>query len=179
MSCNRISKDCPITTNEENSGFIQTQNGTKYSASLSIDDSRKNNSYFILYNPLHSMKDIYISRTLHANTGDSPVLVRSYCNCCDLLPKNAERSRRITNNNTHYCDVPSTAQVYTGTNIQCINNIPFLEYTVKSYENFNNDIDGNIILSPGSYYLEVTKGSSCECNSCQVSNISWWEHPIF
>ena len=124
------------------------------------------------------MKDIYISRITHTNTADEPVLVRCYCNCCDLLPKSAERSNRITNNNTRYCDVPPTAQLYFGTNIPCINNTPLLEYAVKSYENFVNELNGGIILSPGSYYFEITRCFSPDNDREQISSISWWEQPI-
>ena len=178
MSHTIISNKCPIITNEENAGFLQAKNGIRYSATVPIEDRRISNSYFILYNPLHSMKDIYISRITHTNTADEPVLVRCYCNCCDLLPKSAERSNRITNNNTRYCDVPPTAQLYFGTNIPCINNTPLLEYAVKSYENFVNELNGGIILSPGSYYFEITRCFSPDNDREQISSISWWEQPI-
>lgn len=178
MTCTKISKRCPLITNEENAGFLQAKNGIRYSATIPIDSTRRSNSYFILFNPLHSMKDIFISRIVHTNTAEEPVIVKAFCNCCDLLPKNAERSRRITNNNTRFCDVPATAQLFFGTNIPCINNTPMLEYAVKSFENFVNEVNGGIILSPGSYYFEVTKGFSCECDRDQISSISWWEQPI-
>ncbi|WP_294407317.1 DUF6143 family protein [uncultured Clostridium sp.] len=178
MSNTRSSRRCPCLTNEESTGFAQARNGTLYSATIVNDDNKRNNSYFILFNPLHSMKTLYIREIVHTNTSDDPVLVKAYCNCCDMLPKTAERSYRITNNNTAFCDVPATAHLYRSTNISCINNTPLLEYAVKSYENFVNEVDGTIILAPGSYYIEVTTGFSCTCNGNQISSISWWEQPI-
>lgn len=178
MSCTKISRKCPLITNEENAGFLQAKNGIRFSATIPIDDRRVCNSYFILFNPLHSMKDIFISRIVHTNTDDDPVIVKAYSNCCTLLPKTAERSHRITNNNTHFCDVPATAQLFFGTNIPCINNTPMLEYAVKPFENFVNEVDGGIILSPGSYYFEVTKDFCPDRDRNQVSSISWWEQPI-
>lgn len=178
MSNTRCSRRSPCLTNEESTGFAQARNGTLYSATIVSEDNKRNNSFFILFNPLHSMKTVYIREIIHTNTSDDPVLVKAYCNCCDMLPKTAERSFRITNNNTEFCDVPSTAQIFHGTNIPCINNTPMLEYAVKPFENFINEVDGTIILAPGSYYIEVTTGFSCTCNGCQITSISWWEQPI-
>ena len=167
-----------VLTNEENSGFVQAKNGIRYSATINNLDCKGNNSYFILFNPLHSMKDIFIADVVHTNTSTSPVVVNAYCNCCDTLPSNATRSNSVTNNNTNFCDDPSAGQVYSGYNIGFIKNTPLLIYAVKSNENFVNEINGGIILSPGSYYLEVTKGFCESDDGHQYSSISWWEQPI-
>lgn len=173
-----VARIYPVIVNEENAGFFQNKNGNLYSATVGSDDPLKNASYFILFNPLHSMRDIYIRRIVHTNVSSVPVLVKAYCNCCDLLPKSAVQSNRITNNNTRYCDVPPTAQLFTGSTIPCIHNTSMLEYAVQPYENFVNEVNGSIILSPGSYYFEASKCLTSDCVTGQISSISWLEQPI-
>lgn len=165
-------------TNEESTGFVQAREGIRYSATINNCDCKGSNSYFILFNPLHSMVDIYIVDVVHTNTSNSAVLVNAYINCCDTLPCNATRSNNITNNNTGFCDVPSIGQIFSGYNIGFVKNTPILIYSVRSNENFVNEINGGIILSPGSYYLEVTKGFCESDDGHQFSSISWWEQPI-
>ncbi|ALR90704.1 MULTISPECIES: hypothetical protein [Clostridium] len=177
-SCNCYNNIQPTLTNEENAGFRQARCGIRYSATVNNHDCKGNNSFFILYNPLHSMKDIYLVSVVHTNTSTSSVVVNAYCNCNDTLPPNIARLNSISNNNTSYCDDPCAAQLYSGHNIGFVKNTPLLIYAVKSNENFVNTINGGIILCPGSYYLEVTKGFADSGDGRQYSSISWWEQPI-
>lgn len=177
-SCNCYNNIQPTLTNEENADFRQARCGIRYSATVNNHDCKGNNSFFILYNPLHSMKDIYLVSVVHTNTSISSVVVNAYCNCNDTLPPNIARLNSISNNNTSYCDDPCAAQLYSGHNIGFVKNTPLLIYAVKSNENFVNTINGGIILCPGSYYLEVTKGFADSGDGRQYSSISWWEQPI-
>lgn len=163
--------------NVQNTGVTQAINGVRYAATIKNPDCKGSNSYFILFNPLHSRKDIFIDRVSHANTSNSPVVVNAYCNSCDTLPNNATRTNNISNTNTGFCDDPSAGQVFAGHNIGFVKNTPILVYNTRANDNFVNDVNGSIILSPGSYYLEVTKGFCDSDDGNQYSSISWWENP--
>lgn len=158
-------------------GSYPSRNGARYSAAIRNSDHKKCNSYFIIFNPPGTMKNIYISRVVHTNNSKSCVMVDCYCNCNNTVPRNAWPVTCYSNNNTAYCNCHSCARVYRGYNLPFIKNCPELVYSVPCCENFINRINGTIILAPGSYYMEVTRDiDSCGCG-CQYSSISWWEEP--
>ena len=162
-------------------GYIQSKNFSLFNG-VSDDMYCGGNStfeyaYFLLSNPIKSKINIYVKNSIITNHSHSPLIIKIYYCVEDIVGK-IESSNFFCISNSNSSGTIPQGKIFFGNELDKIYGVYGQNLIVPSYNSYNLNENGSIVISSGFSYLFEVIPINSDITSNFVMSFSWWEESI-
>lgn len=177
ISQQKVAKQ-PYYTADVETAYIQSMKGQYYKGCAEpISGVNGEKAYFILENPENSGVNLLLNKTIHANLGTTPLMIRTF-NCGKIYCGNLHESKCVSNANSNLCQKKPYGRILYGTKVNISGEKCDYIFTTKQFESFKGSPKGSIIIAPGKVYIAEVSPLIKGTTFTGVCSFGWWEEKI-